>query len=265
MQDRKVKDLNSHRGKLKPFVELCGCRICQVRGRYIWLCLVVHSVGYTCKDEIAHLQTWAAGNNLRLNRKKTKEIIFSASRKGALPPPLSGIERVPSLRVLGVTVNDKLTAADHVATLLSSGTSLLAVCDASAALAWYLALVAARYFPRDGCLAHSVRGASVVGHVLGGGPHATRLAVAPQQTLGYCSDDVPVVADLFNTADDEFFHRVKTNSDHVLQPCLPDLINIPYQLRNRSHNQRRNATIRGTRHFLRSGPLPSDLKKCHLK
>jgi len=48
------------------------------------------------------------------------------------------IERVPGLRVLGVTVNDKLTAADHVATLLSSGTSAQsAVCDASAALAWY--------------------------------------------------------------------------------------------------------------------------------
>jgi len=126
---------------------------------------------YTCKDEIAHLQTWAAGNNLKLNREKTKEIIFSARRKGALP--LSGIERVPSVRVLGVTVNDKLTAADHVATLLSSGTSLLAVCDASAALAWYLALVAARYFPREGCLAYSVRGASVVRHVLGGGPHSS--------------------------------------------------------------------------------------------
>ena len=50
--------------------------------------------------------------------------------------------------------------------------------------AWAAAnnLVAARYLPRDGCLAHSVRGASVVGHVLGGGPHATRLTVAPQQT-----------------------------------------------------------------------------------
>jgi len=132
--------------------------------------------------------------------------------------------------------------------------------DASAALAWYPALVAARYFPRDGCLAHSVCDASVVGHVLGRGPLLRR-----SKQLGYYSDDVPVVADLFNTADDDFFHRVKTNSDHVLQPCLPDLINIPYQLRNRSHNQRRNATIRGTRHFLRSGPLPSDLKKCHLK
>ena len=54
--------------------------------------------------------------------------------------------------------------------------------------------------------------------------------------LGYCSDDVPVVADLFNTADDDFFHRVKTNSDHVLQAYLPDPTNIPYQLRSRSHN-----------------------------
>ena len=27
-----------------------------------------------------------------------------------------------------------------------------------------------------------------------------------------------------------------------------------------AHNQRRNATIRGPRHFLRSGPLPFDLK-----
>ena len=54
--------------------------------------------------------------------------------------------------------------------------------------------------------------------------------------LGYCSDDVPVVADLFNTADDDFFHRVKTNSDHVYQPYLPDPTNIPYQPRNLSHN-----------------------------
>ena len=40
--------------------------------------------------------------------------------------------------------------------------------------------------------------------------------------LGYCADDVPTVADLFNTADDDFFHRVlKTKSNHVLQPGLP--------------------------------------------
>ena len=54
--------------------------------------------------------------------------------------------------------------------------------------------------------------------------------------LGYCAHDVPTVADLFNSADDDFFHRVQTNSHHVLQPYLPDQIDIPYQLRTRSHN-----------------------------
>jgi len=49
--------------------------------------------------------------------------------------------------------------------------------------------------------------------------------------LGYCADDVPTVADLFDPADEDFFHRVKTNSNHVLQPYLPDKTDIPYRLR----------------------------------
>jgi len=54
--------------------------------------------------------------------------------------------------------------------------------------------------------------------------------------LRYCADDMPTVADLFDTADDDFFHRIKTNYNHVLQPYLPHQADIPYQLRNRSHN-----------------------------
>ena len=75
------------------------------------------------QEEIEHLQAWATTNNLRLNSDKTKEIVFSACRKRAPPtppPPRPDIERVMSLRVLGVIVNDRLTAGDHVATLLSS-------------------------------------------------------------------------------------------------------------------------------------------------
>jgi len=55
---------------------------------------------------------------------------------------------------------------------------------------------------------------------------------------------VPTVADLFDTADDDFFHRVtvKANSNHVLQPYLPDQIDIPYQLRIRSHMSLINKT-----------------------
>jgi len=59
----------------------------------------------TCQDEIQHLQTWAADNNLKLNRDKTKEIIFTASRKQAPSSPHPDIERVSSLRILGVIMN----------------------------------------------------------------------------------------------------------------------------------------------------------------
>jgi len=75
----------------------------------------------SCQSEIEHLQAWSTDNNLKLNRGKTKKIVFSARRKVALPPPRTDFERVSSLRVLGVILNDKLTAADNVTALLSSG------------------------------------------------------------------------------------------------------------------------------------------------
>jgi len=53
--------------------------------------------------------------------------------------------------------------------------------------------------------------------------------------LGYCSNDVPTVAELFNLADNDLC-SVKTNSAHVLQPYLPDQTNIPCRLRTRPHN-----------------------------
>jgi len=43
----------------------------------------------------------------------------------ALPSLRLGIERVSSLQVLGVMLNDKLMAADNVTVLLSSGSSML--------------------------------------------------------------------------------------------------------------------------------------------
>ena len=79
----------------------------------------------TSEEEILHLDDWAADNNLTLNRVKIKELVFTASPKTVLPPPRPDIERVTSLRILGVVVNDKLTAADHVTSLLSSSSSLL--------------------------------------------------------------------------------------------------------------------------------------------
>jgi len=66
---------------------------------------------------------------LKLNCTKSKEIIITARDKRDKsvqpPPPCPNIERVSSLRALGVILNDKLTAAGHVDNLLSASTGLM--------------------------------------------------------------------------------------------------------------------------------------------
>ena len=72
---------------------------------------------------------WAAQNNLKLNSGKTKEMVITRRGKRGksanLPAACPGIERVSSICILGVTVNDQLSAADHVNSLLASSKSLL--------------------------------------------------------------------------------------------------------------------------------------------
>jgi len=81
--------------------------------------LVVPAVNSSSRvQEITHILAWTATNNLKLNCSKSKEIIFAARGKRGnsadLPPSSMNIERVSSLRVLGVIVNDQLSTADHV-------------------------------------------------------------------------------------------------------------------------------------------------------
>jgi len=89
------------------------------------------SKGTEFADRHQNVISWCLGHTLALYKMssksddKTKEIVITASRMRAPPPPRPDVERVSSLRILGVTVNDKLTAVDHVTTLLSSSSSLM--------------------------------------------------------------------------------------------------------------------------------------------
>jgi len=80
-------------------------------------------------DELSNIQTWATRNNLNLNYTKSKEIVFRTRvariSTEQLPPPCQFVERVDKLTVLGITINARLTATDHVSGLLSSCSSLL--------------------------------------------------------------------------------------------------------------------------------------------
>ena len=60
---------------------------------------------------------------MALNWSKSAEIVFSDSRKRRSeepPPPLPGIARVKSLKVLGVTISSSLSLNEHVDYIISS-------------------------------------------------------------------------------------------------------------------------------------------------
>ena len=80
--------------------------------------------------ELSNVEEWAGSNNLCLNRKKTFEMVFTKpmERTKATPPTLPGIERVSSLKVLGVTLTENFSMANHVSErIASSGQSLYAL------------------------------------------------------------------------------------------------------------------------------------------
>jgi len=73
--------------------------------------------------EISNIEGWSCVSNLTLNQSKSAEIVFTDSRKRRLvqaPPPLQGIARATSLKVLGVTVTEKLSVAEHVDDVLKA-------------------------------------------------------------------------------------------------------------------------------------------------
>jgi len=67
--------------------------------------------------QLDHVDGWVQNNNLRLNKAKSSEIIFTnCKRKHAegLPPRISNVRRVTSIKMLGVTMTNHLSAGEHV-------------------------------------------------------------------------------------------------------------------------------------------------------
>src|SRR6218665_3403357 len=81
--------------------------------------LVGSTKWHTISTELDHITEWAKQNNLRLNAAKTSAMIIRKRRK-ELPPPLSGIKRVKSMVILGITITDDLRASNHVDSVIAS-------------------------------------------------------------------------------------------------------------------------------------------------
>ena len=91
-------------------------------------CTVGSGCHGTIQDELNHIATCAANNNLRLNSNKTSERVVSRRGTKAPLPPLTGsIQRVESLKVLGVYLQSDMKMSTHVSEVLSSSPELVLI------------------------------------------------------------------------------------------------------------------------------------------
>jgi len=186
--------------------------------------LVVPSANISTRAlEINNVEVWAAANNLKLNVSKTREIVFQNPRRRivvTLPLPLPGISRENSLKILGVTITNHLSASDHLRQVISDSAQSL------------YALSVLRHYGLTAVGLHAVFHAVVVSRLIYAAPAWSGFITATDRQradaflrrskrCGFCPPDLPEFHELLEECDDELFNKTMNNPHHTLHSLLP--------------------------------------------
>jgi len=68
---------------------------------------------FVVSAEFEHICSWASLNNLRLNTSKSRDMIIRRRSRFIQPQSIEGVERVKTMKVLGVVLSEDLSAATH--------------------------------------------------------------------------------------------------------------------------------------------------------
>ena len=154
------------------------------------------------------------------------------------PPTLSGIERVDSLKVLGVTVTNSLSASDHIRGVITKCAQTL-----------YALRVLRAHGMCDSALQDIFRSVIVAKLLYASSAWSGFVTTADRQRVdafllrskrcGYCSHKLPSFEELLTGADQQLFDKVTQNSQHLLYCHLPPttIASQNYDLRPRTHNR----------------------------
>src|SRR6218665_3317249 len=197
--------------------------------------IVPASARTTVRDELDHISVWAATNNLRLNAKKSRELILHRCRGLVPPASIPDVERVSTMKVLGITLRADLNASTHI-------TGVFEACSRS--------LYSLRILKSHGLqpkTLHEVARSTTLSRLMYAAPawwgfasaadrvrvyrfisRTIRISYLPPHTI----DASPMLAD----ADDRLLAAVSSCSYHVLRPVFHPLIERRPGLRNRPHN-----------------------------
>jgi hypothetical protein len=199
--------------------------------------LLVGSGSYdTVQEELVHVASWAADNNLGLNPNKLSEMVVTRrGTKASQRPITSGIQRVDSLKILGVYLQPDLNMATHISEVLGSCASSL------------YALRVLRNHGLPPAALHEVARASTLARLMYAAPawwgytnagERDRLEgfIRKTKRYGYLPPSAPTAEEMCGRADDNLFRAVKTDRNHVLHALLPPPRSHEHSLRPRSHN-----------------------------
>jgi len=154
----------------------------------------------------------------------------------ANPPSISGVERVPSLNILGVTIGRTLSVAEHVNNLVNGcGQNMYA-----------LKVLKAHGLQADEL--NTVCRATLVSRLAYASPawrgyasmlDQSRLQSAMNKAVkwGVYSKESPDYETIINKADQVLFSNILHNKSHVLHSLLPPVKQHTHNLRSRVHNR----------------------------
>ena len=191
--------------------------------------------------EMDNIETWARTNNLTLNRTKSKEIVFidkKRNRQVVPQPPLPGIERVVSLKILGVTVTNGLSVSDHIRNVITNCAQTLyalrvlrahGMCDLALQTIYRSVIIAKLLYASSAWW----------GFTNPSDRHRVDSFLRRSIRCSYCPPGLPPFEDQCKAADRKLFNRIQSDAHHLLYSLLPppSVASQTYNMRFRPHNR----------------------------
>ena len=132
--------------------------------------IIPASNSHTRTQELEHIEAWSKANNLTLNCNKSFEIIFTPKKckvTTSVPPPLPGKTRCSTLKILGVTITNSLSVAEHVQDIIKLSSQTLHALRILHSLTWHVSHSHPARLSGSSCCQAQLRLASLVGVYLG--------------------------------------------------------------------------------------------------
>ena len=189
--------------------------------------------------ELENVKIWATENNLKLNEKKSQYMVVTKTRKKSYvndPKEIEGIEKVISMKILGVVVMSNLSMQEHIDSLRTGGNQSL------------YALKILKANGLDDKELSKVCRATLISKLVYAAPAwfgfltkeqlgAINAIVKKAKRWGLYDKGADELEEIVDKAEGGLFQKILKDEYHVLAPLLTPIKQGPYNLRMRGHNR----------------------------